>query len=439
MAYVQLGGRQYPLAPGENGIGRGETARVPLGDAEGAPREMAAMVVVGGDGDVVIRRVGASTVRVNGVQLGAEPTPLIHGDKIEIGQDELFFGDDRRGGNTQFVVAVRRPEPGSAHPQGGRGAAGNEGARVGANAVSGGRLVSLVDGREYAVSANGLVLGRDPTCDVVVPTGEVSRRHAVIAAGPDGYSITDTSTNGLSVNGSPVSSSSRLVRGDVITIGAEDFRFYADAAPPVRPVLATLEVKSTGLLHGSTFEIRSPLAHIGRGPYNDVVLSDDSVSDVHAKLQRRPTGWVVVDMASTNGTYVGGRRIVGEAPLEGAPDLRVGGIKFIFRPSGSDAGGAVASDSDALSPDQMGGGAGRTRAIAALTPEQRAKLGLGTRSAATTGAAGGATGASAPSAPSVNAASERAGEGTDRTGRPWLFWVVLLLAAVVAVFLLLFF
>ena len=71
-------------------------------------------------------------------------------------------------------------------------------------------------------------------------------------------------------------------------------------------MLATLEVTSTGIMKGQTFEIHVPLAHVGRGSHNDIVIQDDSVSETHAKLQRRDDGWYVVDAGSTNGTYVGG-------------------------------------------------------------------------------------------------------------------------------------
>ena len=64
---------------------------------------------VGADGSTVVRRVDGS-VTVNGVSLGAEPAPLLHGDKIDVAGRELFFGDDRRAGNTQFVQPVRLPE-----------------------------------------------------------------------------------------------------------------------------------------------------------------------------------------------------------------------------------------------------------------------------------------------------------------------------------------
>ena len=134
------------------------------------------------------------------------------------------------------------------------------------------------------------------------------------------------------MNGEPASSPALLGRGDVLTIGDEQFRFHADAAPAPKAApaaLATLEVISSGLLKGTVMDVRTPLAHVGRGAHNDIVVADESVSDSHAKLQRRDGGWFVVDMGSTNGTYVGGRRIDAEAPLIGAPDLRFGGVKFI--------------------------------------------------------------------------------------------------------------
>lgn len=440
MAYLQLGARQYPLAPGENGIGSVEGSRIPVPTAHGGPNEMSAVVVVEADGSSIIRRTGAADVTVNGVQLGAEPTPLIHGDKIDVGSTELFFGDDRKAGNTSFVAAVKRPEVASASAA--------KRLWVVDYGSTGGRLVSLVDGREYVVPDEGLVVGRDPACDVVVPTGEVSRKHAVIAAGPGGYRVTDLSANGLSVNGERVASSCRLAAGDVLKVGSEEFRFHSDAAP-ARPVLATLEVKSSGVLNGTVFEIRSRLTHIGRGAHNEISLADDSVSDSHAKLQRRDEGWYVVDMGSTNGTYVGGRRILGESLLEGAPDLRVGGIKFIFRPTGvgTEFGGDVGDEKLGAETDP-GAGAGQTRAIAALTPEQRARL----MAAGTEGRRAGGrevgrepgAGAGLTTGGTAKAQEKEAGVvgergSRDRRRRPsLLLWVVVVVAVAIAVFLLFF-
>ena len=95
-----------------------------------------------------------------------------------------------------------------------------------------------------------------------------------------------------------------------------------------------LEVINEGVARGTRFELRVPLAHVGRGAHNDIVIDDDSVSDTHAKLQRRDDGWYLIDLGSTNGTYVGGSRLTThERRLDGAPDVRFGGVKLTFRPA----------------------------------------------------------------------------------------------------------
>ena len=47
---------------------------------------------------------------MNGVRLGPQPTPLLHGDKVQIGVHELLFVDERRSGSTQYVQAMNLPD-----------------------------------------------------------------------------------------------------------------------------------------------------------------------------------------------------------------------------------------------------------------------------------------------------------------------------------------
>jgi pSer/pThr/pTyr-binding forkhead associated (FHA) protein len=396
MPYIQFEDNQFPLRAGEMSIGTGTGSEIRL---EG-PEQLGvqAIVQLGADNHVAIRRQGnTAVVRVNGVQLGAEPTPLIHGDKIEIAGHELQFGDDRKGGSTQLLSDLNIPALQAARAA----------SPARPTAATGGRLVSLVDGREYPVPGTGLTIGREAGCDVVVPSNEVSRRHAELAPSGEGYVVSDLSTNGVFVNGARIQSAQILGRGDIVRIGNEEFRFYADVAPvegaaapapvlppaaapaaakaaapapapaassgavaagpkttapkmatpaaapraaaatpqaasaatpatgaAVRPPLATLEVMNEGVLKGHRYELRQPLVHVGRGAHNDVMVSDDSVSDAHAKIQKREGGWFIVDMGSTNGTYVAGRRIEGESRLSaGGEVLRFGGIKMNFRPA----------------------------------------------------------------------------------------------------------
>src|SRR5205085_1760921 len=62
-----------------------------------------------------------------------------------------------------------------------------------ATASTGGRLVSLVDGKEYSIPSAGVSFGREAGSDIVVAQPEVSRRHASIAPGDGGYGLTDHS------------------------------------------------------------------------------------------------------------------------------------------------------------------------------------------------------------------------------------------------------
>jgi len=57
------------------------------------------------------------------------------------------------------------------------------------------------------------------------------------------------------------------------------------------------------------------------------------VSTSHAKLQRREGVWVLVDLDSTNGTFVDGERVKGEAPLAPGATVRFGDVQLVFEPT----------------------------------------------------------------------------------------------------------
>jgi len=107
-----------------------------------------------------------------------------------------------------------------------------------------------------------------------------------------------------------------------------------------------------GSLKGKRLSVKTPVVNIGRADYNDIVLPDESVSTSHAKLQRREGVWVLVDLESTNGTFIDGDQIKGEAPLAPGATVRFGEIALVFEPT--DDGESIAK----------GGG---TRAMEVLT------------------------------------------------------------------------
>jgi len=378
MALLELGGRKFTIPVGEVALGSDAGCAISLTGAAVLPRH--ALLQGQADGQVIIRKASpAAEVFINGVRLGTEPTPLLHGDKLEVAGQELTFVDERRSGSTQYVKAFT---PATA---GGPAKAGVKPPAIG---VTGGRVVSLTDGREYVITGASLVFGREAGCDVVVAGKDVSRRHAEILQTPKGYVVVDSSTNGTFVNEERVEGQRILARADVIRLGDEQFRFYVDVAPatavppppplpppgpaasppqavppagaadrlrhtvhgleafvPASPrsvagggggggggVFASFLVRSGGL-SGHRLSVKTPVANIGRAEYNDLVVPDPSVSTSHAKLQRREGVWVLVDLDSTNGTFVDGERVKGEAPLAPGAAVRFGDVQLVFEPT----------------------------------------------------------------------------------------------------------
>ncbi len=72
---------------------------------------------------------------------------------------------------------------------------------------------------EVELQGTVAILGRDPSCDLVLNDVKCSRRHAVVEAGPQGLAIRDTgSANGVFLNGMKVDRAS-LNEGDVFRLG----------------------------------------------------------------------------------------------------------------------------------------------------------------------------------------------------------------------------
>jgi pSer/pThr/pTyr-binding forkhead associated (FHA) protein len=404
MLQLEFGGRTISIPTGDSAIGADPAGLVALAGAQ--PKH----VVLKGaaDGTVSVLPQAGAEVLLNGIKIGTDPHPVLHGDKIMVAGHEILVVDPKRSGSTQYVNANDL-------------AAAISSKKAGASSAGmvNGRLVSLTDGREYAIGAGRAVIGRDAECDVVIESKSVSRKHAEIMGTDKGYLLVDLSTNGTYVNGEKIAGQKVLARADVIRVGDADLRFYADppkggqpgaqpspaaaapaptaptppkasdpggpratmpnptpkpapAGPPPAPAaaarlndtmhgtpaaaappgpLASILVRS-GTKKGQRIQIRVPVVNIGRAEYNDIVLPEESVSTQHAKLQRRDGIWILVDLGSTNGTFVDGEKIEGETPLAPGSTVRFGDASVVFEP-----------DDDALG---LGKGGAGTKVMGAM-------------------------------------------------------------------------
>jgi hypothetical protein len=91
-------------------------------------------------------------------------------------------------------------------------------------------------------------------------------------------------------------------------------------------------VGSLSLSDGTRVGIGEEPVSIGRLPECDVVLGDPNVSRRHAEIRRQGTGFVVVDLGSTNGTRVNGAGVK-ERRLNDGDEITVGGTKIRFEAS----------------------------------------------------------------------------------------------------------
>jgi pSer/pThr/pTyr-binding forkhead associated (FHA) protein len=349
MPYIAIGSRQHELRAGENTLGSdGSDIIIPA-----MPRGTQAIVVLGPRG-ATIRRTGTVRVMLDAQEVSPAPIAVPHGSKIAIGKARLVYGDERLAGGTDFVTSVTDDSApvDSSTPA-------TPGARTG------GRLVGLLDRHTYTIPDEGLSIGRDPGCDLVLGIAGVSRRHADIVPGRLGYEIKDSSMNGVYVNGARVSQSRWLGVGDVIRIGTEEFVFDADidrstpgaahlgatgfvasVPPPAAPsprtplpslrmedgALAMIELMSGGALRGRRMPITKSLVRVGRAPHNDIVIPDESVSLTHATVERRADEWFILDGSSRNGTFVRTERIEKETKLQGPTVLQFGNVQAMFIP-----------------------------------------------------------------------------------------------------------
>lgn len=80
---------------------------------------------------------------------------------------------------------------------------------------------------------------------------------------------------------------------------------------------------------GQRFPLKAGINTFGRAPGNDVVLNDPGVSAIHAKIVQEAEGWRIVNLLSTNGTFVNGKKQT-ISPLKPGDRIRFGRAEFVF-------------------------------------------------------------------------------------------------------------
>ena len=104
----------------------------------------------------------------------------------------------------------------------------------------------------------------------------------------------------------------------------------------------TLRLVALGAASPQVQELRIARITIGTAAGNDLILNEPTASRRHAAIERQSGRWRVIDLGSTNGTYLNGRRVTSPSPLERGDELRFGNARFGFVAAGDDLSQVVA-------------------------------------------------------------------------------------------------
>ncbi|MFL0804644.1 MAG: FHA domain-containing protein [Agarilytica sp.] len=250
-------------------------------------------------------------------------------------------------------------------------------------------LASLSDGETIALEIE-TVIGRSPSCDLAIDNTRLSRQHAKLVFRDDLLSIEDlNSTNGTFVNDRKITETLTLKNGDVI--GFEDLKYKVVLPEPAnqfdeeeiesKTMVAQLpegwwavgEEKSedmtraisvndlpkemlnidnklesalenigdkpcliciSGTYIGKVFKFNPTKPtnkwEIGKSPDCDVCLDDESISANHAQLINEGARWKLVDLMSTNGSFINGQKTL-TSYLSNDDNIRLGEIQLKFK------------------------------------------------------------------------------------------------------------
>jgi len=176
------------------------------------------------------------------------------------------------------------------------------------------------------------VVGRAPECDVCLPDPSLSRVQAAFERRGDGWWLVDRSGRGTRLAGQVVSEAP-LSDGAEVALGSFRALFRATAAGTVEPTAQALATRAGRgreepplqparlrvVERGAELVVNLPEGlTIGKDRACDVVLADEFVSARHLRVDRRGSRFHLRDLGSTNGTFLGGARVVEAEWLPGA-------------------------------------------------------------------------------------------------------------------------
>lgn len=175
------------------------------------------------------------------------------------------------------------------------------------------------------------IVGRDPSCDLLIEDKTIAAQHAKLFVSElfDVF-IEPIDDATVALNGVVVQEPVCIKNGDWVVLGSTPYQISLNTS---HISVTTQAPKNNEKSAGIDLQTKS-LVTIGRAGQCDVVISSPLVSRIHAKLIKEPSGWVIEDNGSTNGTFVNAQRIQGKQRLEAADYVAISAFEYIFTGTG---------------------------------------------------------------------------------------------------------
>ena len=108
--------------------------------------------------------------------------------------------------------------------------------------------------------------------------------------------------------------------------------FGSKAAFRSQPFAPSCGVVTQGPTAGTTLDLAAaPVITIGRANDATLVVTDDYASSRHARIFAQDGQWIVEDLGSTNGTYLGRTKVTRPTPVPVGVPIRIGKTVFELR------------------------------------------------------------------------------------------------------------
>ncbi|MCA9513501.1 MAG: FHA domain-containing protein [Myxococcales bacterium] len=194
---------------------------------------------------------------------------------------------------------------------------------------------------EYSFEEGEFYVGRSHTSDIILPSDNVSRRHARLYTVDGRCYIEDlNSSNGVFVNGRRIHEVYQIQRSAQVKIGDYYLHIESDAEQPEEEERTFCRLVGRNLAFaGQVFRVQRKVNLIGRGKDCTITIIDPSVSRIHTKLSVERSGALTLeDLKSSNGTFVNDERIE-VATINDRDVIRFGNVEFLVELEGAGASG----------------------------------------------------------------------------------------------------